>query len=67
MKLLYSSLPRVGEAALWKSGLFPFFVDARRVNCETENGEERMLVYRTKRKGDYSSMDGTMMAGHDVR
>jgi hypothetical protein len=43
MKLLYSSLPRVGEAALWKSGLFPFFVDARRVNCETEK-EERERV-----------------------
>jgi hypothetical protein len=38
MKLSYSSLPLVGGAALWKSGLFPFFVDARRVNCETEEG-----------------------------
>ena len=61
----YNSLPLVGGAALWKSGLFPFFVDARRVNCDTGKGGS-VLAWHGVGKIAHQWM-ATMMAGYDVR
>ena len=43
-KAEYSSLPLSGPADLWKSGLEPFLVDARRVNCDTQRTSPLMSL-----------------------